>query len=1460
MDITQPEFIPVPWAANGQKVSIPEEQTSAGNGRASWKTGFPTENTLPISQGGVPANYQDFQGVLYSLSENVCYQQAGGMFTWSATIDYQNGARVLGSDGKAYISTGKTGPSTTVVNPVGDTSGKWILDANMAQVSSAASAITQDYVTSGGYTVSGDVTYGGNVTVSGTVNGGGVVHLVGNETISGTKTFASTISGNITGSASYATSAGQATKLTTARTVQTNLGDTTSASFDGTANITPGVTGTLAVANGGTGVTTIANIQAGKDGAGNTITSTYATKDDVAEEMATKADIDGNYPDMTVGNAEQLVSEDYLTDTAPYTFRTAGGNVDIGDREYDELVGGTIAWNQLQNDGDFKTIWVTQFGTSTLSDGVQTMTPDGSGTCQIFQRVSLVQGHKYLSSVWIKQSSAHTSIKLLGGQNTIYGKNSVATTDWQLLAYVWTGTVYAYNIIRDLRTSDYDSTQVKNAMVFDLTAMFGTAIADYIYALEQATAGAGVAWFRAHFPKDYYAYDPGSLQSVQAASHDMVGFNQWDEEWELGAINVDTGANVANSTMIRSTNYIPVFSNTTYYKSIPQNLLQLYYDADKNYLGYGSWGKNTTFTTPADCGYIRFYCDPAYGTTYHNDICVNLSWSGYRNGEYEPYEKHSYPLDSTLTLRGIPKLDASNNLYYDGDTYEADGTVTRRYGIVDLGTLGWFKQTNATYGDYFQANGVTPQALTASNAICGRYTNVGGGYNIINTSIDKAFGISNGTSSFTLRIRDSAYSDKYTFTAAMSGVCLVYELETPTTETADAFQSPQIVNDFGTEQYVDAAVAAGTRDVAIPVGHDTRYTQNLRDKLRRLPNMPDSEGLYLVRYDDRQCEFEEYVIPYSDATPQELGDATAGTSTNLSRADHVHKLPEQIGINAKNVTNIQSLLNGALSAPHTDSTAAYAKTIPAKAQPWASVDMIGGKTIAWNQLVAATTISIATTDTTEKEVGSFTGNPTHKYLIMWTQSATLTSNMRNTPVLRGQTSEYLYEGNGTNHNLAAGRYGWIVAPSAFTTGTWRLLYWGHSPNTDYSVTDFMAVDLTLLYGTGNEPATVDAFRAIFPASYYAYDAGTLISAGVTGAVSIGYNRLATQPVYSTNIAADALNTSTYTPVTNGTAYTFDIGSISGATSWRWAIKAFDINGNLIEDATTYTDITKVTSDMYLAWVTDMKAYRQPANGTRTTFTLTPHFDGWIKIFVRDGDTSSSTVVNNASLHLSSFTSATFLPYMTQTLPIPSAVQSLPGYGWSAGTAYNHIDWQRKVYVQNVGAVDMGTLNWVYSASWGAASVFSATNTSMKPCDADAVVNAVTARYVTMTRNAVYDSSSPALCLSGVSEWTAWTIRDTTYSDAATFKAAMNGVMLYYELATPVETDISSLLSDDNLLAVEPGGSISFPSSLGDDYRLPVPSDVEYTIDLAPDTPSTDGTYTLQCTVADGVATYSWVSA
>ena len=70
--------------------------------------------------------------------------------------------------------------------------------------------------------------------------------------------------------------AGTATTLQTARTFQTNLGTTTAGSFNGSANITLGVTGTLPVANGGTGATTLTGLIKG-NGTGAMTAATAGT-------------------------------------------------------------------------------------------------------------------------------------------------------------------------------------------------------------------------------------------------------------------------------------------------------------------------------------------------------------------------------------------------------------------------------------------------------------------------------------------------------------------------------------------------------------------------------------------------------------------------------------------------------------------------------------------------------------------------------------------------------------------------------------------------------------------------------------------------------------------------------------------------------------------------------------------------------------------------------------------------------------------------------------------------------------------------------------------------------------------------------------------------------------------------------------------------------------------------------
>ena len=59
-------------------------------------------------------------------------------------------------------------------------------------------------------------------------------------------------------------------------------------------------------------------------------------------------------------------------------------------------------------------------------------------------------------------------------------------------------------------------------------------------------------------------------------------------------------------------------------------------------------------------------------------------------------------------------------------------------------------------------------------------------------------------------------------------------------------------------------------------------------------------------------------------------------------------------------------------------------------------------------------------------------------------------------------------------------------------------------------------------------------------------------------------------------------------------------------------------------------------------------------------------------------------------------------------------------------------------------------------------------------------------------------------------------------------------MLYYELATPIVTDISDLIPDDFLrnLTVEAGGSVTFKNGNGDSYRIPVPNEEEYIVKLS----------------------------
>lgn len=544
------------------------------------------------------------------------------------------------------------------------------------------------------------------------------------------------------------------------------------------------------------------------------------------------ARIDGYYENMTVGSAEQLVSSIFVEDKEPYNFRTAGGSVDIGNRLTDKIVGGSLVWNQLQA----STASRTNSGiTYTYSNGE--LTVEGTATA-VSWWVGLQQ-----ATPWNWYAN---HVYLVDVGNSAYSSTGISKY-WAILSQgALTNSIEIHSPMELVKMSvdaetylsmrvssgvSIDPAEKYHPQVFDLTQMFGADIANYIYTLEQSNTGAGVAWFKKLFPKLSYQYNAGEIMSVKAASHDTVGFN--------ALVTQPTRPSaLANITELDKTKATRVLPNVQYQYSFDsvngatswRTAIKIW-DLDGNLAAYPSTsttgdfsefvsdpnafiysqpnkafiesGNNTRksfiLTFSKEC-YVEFLIGFGDTTTSSvvNNACLHLVWSGYRNGEYEEYKKHSYPLDTSLELRGVPKLDASNNVYYDGDTYEADGTVTRKY------------QKRA------YASG------------------------------------------------DESLSDAIT-----DGTNTVVKLAEPTTESAEPFQSPQIVDDFGTEEYVDYGVIHGDREVSIPVGHETQYMSNLRDKLQRMPDMPNADGDYLVRCVDGQLA---YVISEIPSAPTSDGD------------------------------------------------------------------------------------------------------------------------------------------------------------------------------------------------------------------------------------------------------------------------------------------------------------------------------------------------------------------------------------------------------------------------------------------------------------------------------------------------------------------------------------------------------------------------------------------------------------
>jgi hypothetical protein len=185
-------------------------------------------------------------------------------------------------DGTANITIAD---STKLPIAGGTMTGDLTLKGNpTADLMAATKKYVDDSIASAG---GGDVLAAGNNSFTGANTFQNLVTMVGGVVFtSGTTTLAWKNAAQIVATINASTYTGNsatATKLATARTITANLASSTAGSFDGSANITVGVTGTLPIANGGTGATTAA---AARTALGCAPAYTYSTTDLTAGSSA----------------------------------------------------------------------------------------------------------------------------------------------------------------------------------------------------------------------------------------------------------------------------------------------------------------------------------------------------------------------------------------------------------------------------------------------------------------------------------------------------------------------------------------------------------------------------------------------------------------------------------------------------------------------------------------------------------------------------------------------------------------------------------------------------------------------------------------------------------------------------------------------------------------------------------------------------------------------------------------------------------------------------------------------------------------------------------------------------------------------------------------------------------------------------------------------------------------------
>lgn len=514
----------------------------------------------------------------------------------------------------------------------------------------------------------------------------------------------------------------------------------------------------------------------------------------------------------------------------------------------------------------------------------------------------------------------------------------------------------------------------------------------------------------------------------------------------------------------------------------------------------------------------------------------------------------------------------------------------------------------------------------------------------------------------------------------------------------------------------------------------------------------------------------------------------------------------------------------------TDVEKAYQKDIPSGAK-LASVKKIGGRTIVWNQFVNLNEFE----NTTINGI-AYTKNKDGSISVKGTASGI--SHKKISPFKIIASHKYYVGSRGAVCGgwLAYGLYVSELSGYSMTgeKGTITTANMDADASLDFHVWDGVAVDITFypqlvdltkMFGAGNEPSTPEEFEALFLEDYYPYNEGTLMSFPVNKVVEQGRNLL-----------PDCTKIGKFNGITfvrNGDG-SLTVSGTSTSNSLR-------LIGNVPVEKGKKYKLTGApvggSSKSYRLWVESRLAFPEGKRlfdtGSGGEATALEDEIISVNIQVMDGVTVKDLTFRPMLTHVD--TEGDFSPYRKSTYSIPQAVLNLDGYGDGVSDdVYNYVDWENKKYHKRVGRVDLGELN--YYRTSGTFPAFRSSIPKRKYGIGRYFL--LCAKYVTYNKVHSTDSNIDTLTDDNTifvnSGSNTFFIRNLSYADAASFKQAMSGIMLYYELAEEEIIDISDIIDNtfQEPFEVEAGGTLTFHNSNGDGYRLPIPNEEEYIVSLA----------------------------